>query len=164
MTAVYGRIVLAAAGSALLLLGALGFQYLGGFDPCPMCIWQRWPHVVAVAAGVFGATVLRGRGRSVAIAGAAAMLVSTGLGGFHAGVEQGWWEGPTTCSAGDVSQLSADELMTQILGAPLVRCDEIVWDFLGVTMAGWNAILSLGLAAIWIGAAIRWRVPSGRGV
>ncbi|MDT8344028.1 MAG: disulfide bond formation protein B [Thermohalobaculum sp.] len=158
MTA-YGRILLAGAGSAALLLGALGFQFLGGLAPCPMCIWQRWPHVAAVVLAVLAVTVLWRQRRWLAALGAAAMLVSTGLGIFHAGVEWQWWQGPVTCTAGDITRLSADELMTQILGAPLVRCDEIVWELFGITMAGWNALFSLGLAALWAASVVWWRMP-----
>jgi disulfide bond formation protein DsbB len=163
MMTAYGRILLAGAGSAALLIGALGFQYLGGLAPCPMCIWQRWPHLIAVIVAALAVTVLWRQRRLLAALGGVAMAVSTGLGVFHAGVEREWWEGPTSCSAGDISRLSADELMEQIMGAPLVRCDEIVWEFLGLTMAGWNALISLGLLALWVASVVWWRVPSGRG-
>jgi disulfide bond formation protein DsbB len=139
----------AAAGSAVVLAAALAFQYLGGLAPCPMCIWQRWPHVAAVALGL---AALALGWRAAAALGAVAMLVGAGLGLFHAGVEQGWWEGPSTCAAGPVGGLSTEELLAQILNAPLVRCDEIAWSFAGVSMAGWNAILSLALAALFAGA------------
>ena len=145
---------LAGAGSAALLGGALAFQFIGGLAPCPMCIWQRWPHVIAVLlAGA--ALVLPGQIRWLALLAALVMLVSAGLGAFHAGVEQGWWQGPTTCVGGPVGGLSTDELLDQIMTAPLVRCDEIVWDLGGITMAGWNALASLGLAALWLAAAGR---------
>ena len=87
--------LLAAAGSAGLLLGALAFQYLGGLAPCVLCIWQRWPHVVAlVFAGLY---LWRGHGALAALAGLAA-LTSAGIGMFHVGVEQGWWDGLAQCS------------------------------------------------------------------
>ncbi|HUF54986.1 MAG TPA: disulfide bond formation protein B [Thermohalobaculum sp.] len=143
---------LAGLGSAALLLGALAFQFIGGLAPCPMCIWQRWPHVIAVGLAVVVATLPR-QARRVAALGVIVMLVAAGLGLFHAGVEQGWWEGPSTCVGGPVEGLSTDELLDQIMTAPLVRCDEIVWDLFGITMAGWNAILSLVLAALWASAA-----------
>ena len=156
---IYGRILLAAAGSALVLLGALGFQYLGGLVPCPMCIWQRWPHLVAVVLGGLAVTVLWRQRRVLAIVGTVAMAASVLLGIFHAGVEQAWWEGPSTCSAGSINGVSADELLSQIMTAPLVRCDEIVWTFLGLSMAAWNAILSLGLAVLWGASVFWWRMP-----
>ncbi len=143
---------LAGLGSAALLGGALAFQFVGGLAPCPMCLWQRWPHAVAVVLAVLAVALPR-IGPKIAVFGALVMLVSAGLGMFHAGVEQGWWEGPSTCVGGSSEGLSTDELLDQIMNAPLVRCDDIVWDFLGITMAGWNAILSLVLAAFWIAAA-----------
>ena len=145
-------IILAAAGSAGLLLGAWAFQHLGGLAPCKMCIWQRYPHGAAVGIGalalILGAPVL-------AWAGALAAAATAGVGVFHAGVEQGWWQGPSTCSSGPVSGISADDLLNQIMAAPLVRCDEIAWSLMGLSMAGWNAVLSLVLVALWVAAATR---------
>ncbi|MEO1490879.1 MAG: disulfide bond formation protein B [Pseudomonadota bacterium] len=151
---VYGRILLAGLGSIALLLGALGFQYLGALAPCPMCIWQRWPHLAAALVAVLAMTVFWRARRPLSVLGGAVMAVSAGLGVFHAGVEQLWWEGPGSCSGADPTALSTEDLMAQIMNAPLVRCDEIVWDFLDITMAGWNAIISAGLAVLWIFAAI----------
>ncbi len=146
-------ILLAAGGSAALMLAALGFQYLGDLAPCTMCIWQRYPHVAAIGIGavafLIGGAVLPGLGFLAALSTAV-------IGGYHAGVEQGWWDGPGTCTSGPVGSLSTDELFNQIMSAPLVRCDEIAWEFLNVSMAGWNMIVSLGLAALWL-MAIRAR-------
>ncbi|MEM6678308.1 MAG: disulfide bond formation protein B [Pseudomonadota bacterium] len=162
MMTVYGRMLLAATGSALVLIAALAFQYLGGLAPCPLCIWQRWPHVAAVAVGILGITVLWRQRRWLALSGAGAMGVSAVLGVFHAGVEYGFWEGPSTCVAGDPGALSTDDLMAQIMEAPLVRCDEVVWSFLDLSMASWNALLSAGLAALWAASVVWWRMPFGR--
>ncbi|MDW3221649.1 MAG: disulfide bond formation protein B [Paracoccaceae bacterium] len=144
-------ITFAALGSAGLLAGAFMFQMLG-YAPCQMCIWQRYPHVVAVALGL---VALRLRSTAVVVLGAMAAFASGATGVFHAGVEQGWWQGPTTCSSGPVSDLSAEALLDQILAAPLVRCDDIAWEFIGISMAGWNAILSFALVAVWIMALKR---------
>ncbi|MEM9141166.1 MAG: disulfide bond formation protein B [Pseudomonadota bacterium] len=146
---VYGRILLAVLGSAALLLGALGFQYLGELAPCPMCIWQRWPHVAAVVLGIAAMTVLWRVRRGVAAVGAVVMVASAGLGLFHAGVEQRWWQGPASCSGADPGALSTEALLDALMEAPMVRCDEIVWDLFGLTMAGWNALISVGLALLW---------------
>ncbi len=151
---VYGRILLAGLGSIALLLGALGFQYLGKLAPCPMCIWQRWPHLVAAVIALLAMTMLWQARRPLSALGGIAMAVSAGLGIYHAGVEQLWWEGPGSCSGADPSTLSTEDLMAQIMNAPLVRCDEIVWEFLDITMAGWNAIISVGLSLLWIFAAL----------
>jgi len=77
------------------------------------------------------------------------------VGVYHVGVEQGWWEGPTSCTSSGVSNMSSEDLLNQILAAPLVRCDDIAWQMAGISMAGWNAILSLLLAALWVVAARR---------
>lgn len=146
------RYILAAAiGSLALLLGAWGFQALG-YAPCKMCVWQRWPHAAAVAIGIVAIIV---PARVWPILGGLAALTTAGIGAYHTGVERGWWQGPTTCTSGDVSDLSTDELLNQILTAPLVRCDEVAWSLLGLSMASWNMILSLGLVALWIMAARR---------
>jgi disulfide bond formation protein DsbB len=119
-----------------------------------MCIWQRWPHLVAALVALLAMTVLWRVRRPLAALGGIAMAVSAGLGIFHAGVEQKWWDGPGSCTGADPTTLSTEDLMAQIMAAPLVRCDEIVWEFLGLTMAGWNAIVSVGLALLWIFAAL----------
>ena len=85
---VYGRILLAGLGSALLLIGAFGFQYIGELAPCPMCLWQRWPHAVSVVIAAAAMTVLWRQRRPLAGLGAATMAMSAGLGAYHAGVEQ----------------------------------------------------------------------------
>ncbi len=143
-------ISIAAIGSAALLLGALGFQYIGEIPPCKMCYWQRYPH--AAAAGI-GLVALFVSGASLPYLGALAALVTAGIGAFHVGVEHGWWDGPSTCTSGPIANLSPEQLMEQIMTAPLVRCDEIAWAFGGISMAGWNAILSFGLAVVWFSAA-----------
>lgn len=145
-------IALATAGSVALLLGAWGFQYIGGLAPCKMCIWQRFPHGAAIAVGVL-AFAFPGI-RPLPLLGALAAATTAGIGAYHAGVEQGWWEGPSTCTSGDIGGLSAEELLDQIMSAPLVRCDDIPWEMFGISMAGWNAILSAGLVLIWLAA---WR-------
>ncbi len=145
-----GYAALAGAGSAALLAGALGFQYLGGLAPCQLCLEQRWPHVAAVLIALAALAAPR---RWLLVAGALAALATAGLGVFHAGVEQGWWQGPTTCTSGPIAGLSTDDLMAQIMDAPLVRCTEIAWSLGGVSMAGWNAILSAGLVAVWLAGA-----------
>ncbi|AVO36269.1 disulfide bond formation protein B [Pukyongiella litopenaei] len=143
-------ILAAAGGSFALLAGAFAFQYLGGLPPCPLCLWQRWPHAAAI---LIGGLALFLPGRVLPLLGAGAALCTAAIGAYHSGVERGWWEGPTTCTSGGVSGLSPEQLMEQIMAAPLVRCDEVPWEFLGLSMASWNAIASLGFALLWIAAA-----------
>lgn len=144
----YGRILLAGFGSALILAGALLFQYVGGLAPCPMCLWQRWPHLAAVLIAIIAVTIGWRFRRVLAGFGGAAALATSVIGAFHAGVEQKWWEGPSTCTAPDRSELSAAELLTALQTTSVVRCDEIVWQW-GLSMAGWNALISLSLAGLW---------------
>ena len=143
-------ILLAAAGSAALLLGAFGFQYLGGLAPCKLCLWQRWPHAAAVALGAVGLALPMA---AVALLGAVAAAATAAIGVYHTGVERAWWQGPDTCTSGDISGLTPEQLMEQILAAPLVRCDEVPWEMLGLSMASWNAIASFALMAVWLLAA-----------
>ncbi|MFD1914432.1 disulfide bond formation protein B [Halodurantibacterium flavum] len=151
-------VAIATLGSAALLGGALLFQYVGGLAPCPMCLWQRWPHLAAILIGLVALAL---PARIWAALGAAAAATTAGLGVYHAGVEQGWWQGPTTCTAAPIGGLSSQELLDQILNAPLVRCDEIAWQFLGLSMPAWNAILSLGLVMIWGAAFVALGKRSG---
>lgn len=144
-------VLLAAGGSAALLLGAFFFQMIG-YPPCKLCIWQRWPHGAAIA---IGALALWTGLRWLPWAGALAAAATGAVGIFHAGVEQGWWSGPTTCTSGGALSGSTEDLLGQIMAAPLVRCDEIAWSFAGLSMASWNAILSFGLVLIWVAAARR---------
>jgi len=141
---------LAAGGSAFLLLAAFGFQHLGGLPPCQLCLWQRWPHAAAVVIGILALLL---PGRALPLAGLVAALVTAGIGIYHTGVERGIWDGPSSCSSGGVTGLDSDELFDQIMSAPLVRCDEVLWQMFGLSMASWNALAALGLAALWLMAA-----------
>jgi len=139
--------VLAAAGSLALMLGALAFQYIGGLAPCEMCIWQRWPHTIAIALGVL---MFFFSSRLIALFGSLLVLFGAGLGVFHAGVEQHWWQGPTACTGSGLSL--TDNLLDMNASVHIVMCDQIAWQMFGISMAGWNAILSLGLACLWFRA------------
>jgi disulfide bond formation protein DsbB len=139
-------VALASLGSLTLLCGAFLFEYIGGLAPCKMCIWQRWPHVIAVCAGVIA---LLSAARLFVLVGGLSALATALVGFYHAGVEQGWFEGPGTCTSGPIDGISAEDLLNAILEAPVVRCDEIAWSMMGLSMAGWNGVLSLGLAVLW---------------
>ncbi len=152
MTLNWKQLVLVATlGSVALLGGAFVFQALG-YAPCKMCYWQRYPHAVAILIGVVALALGR---RWLAWLGALAALATSGIGVFHSGVERDLWEGPSSCTGGSTAGLSTDDLMDQIMSAPLVRCDEIPWEMFGVTMANLNALISLALAVIWVIAARR---------
>ena len=140
-------IILAAGGSLVLLLGAFAFQYLGGMAPCELCIWQRWPHGVAIVAGLLA---LMMRGKFWPLVGMLGASATGAIGVYHTGVEQHWWQGPTSCTSSGTAGMSAEDLLEQIMAAPLVRCDEIPWEMFGLSMASWNAIISFGLAAVWL--------------
>jgi disulfide bond formation protein DsbB len=142
-------VLIATFGSIALLGGAFAFQHIGGMPPCAMCLWQRWPHAAAITIGIIGLATGR---RELAILGMLAALTTAGIGVYHAGVEQMWWEGPTTCTSGSITGISTEDLLAQIMEAPVVRCDEIAWSMFGISMAAWNAILSFILAGIWFKA------------
>ena len=138
-----------------LLAGALIAQYGYGLPPCEMCWWQRYAHIAALILG--GAAWARGRDALVRLA-AVAILVSAAIGAFHAGVEYGWWEGFTRCSASGLG----DDPLASIMNAPLVRCDVAPWSVAGVSLAGWNFLISAAA-----GAAVLWllsRAPARRAV
>lgn len=144
---------LALLGSSALLGGALAFQYLGGLAPCEMCYWQRWPHLAAILLGLAALAFARTAGRRVLVMLAGmAILVSAGIALFHAGVELHWWQGPTTCSAAPTSSASTQDIIAEVLAAPIVRCDAVPWELFGLSLAGWNALLSalIGGAVLWL--------------
>ena len=141
-----------------LLGGALGSQYLGGLYPCEMCYWQRWQHGAAIvlAALAFTAPAASARSRLLILLAALAISVSGAIGLYHAGVELGIFEGFTTCTS-TARAATTKDLLEQLMKVPLVRCDQVQWAFLGISMAGWNAILSLGGATL-----IAWLALTGR--
>jgi disulfide bond formation protein DsbB len=131
------------AVSGSLLLGALAFQFIGGLAPCEMCHWQRWAHLgVLAVAGLGWAT----GSRALAWLAVLAMAGAAALGLFHAGVELKWWPGITACTAPVAPGMSTEAMLDSLLNAPLVRCDEIPWSLFGLSMAGWNALVSVGAA------------------
>ncbi|MCR9254548.1 MAG: disulfide bond formation protein B [Alphaproteobacteria bacterium] len=139
---------MAAALSGAVLLGAIAFEHWGGLPPCPLCLWQRWPHLAVVAIGVIGAL---GGGRlampclALCMAG---LMTTAGLGVFHSGVEMGWWEGLSACAGTTGPAASVEALKAQLLGAPMVRCDEVPWSFLSLSLADYNWIVSGAAAAV----------------
>ncbi|WP_428968878.1 disulfide bond formation protein B [Sphingomonas sp. Xoc002] len=141
--------IIAFALPATLLAGAWGSQLIGGLYPCEMCHWQRWPHYAALVPAFLAFFVpqrsIRG---SLVVLAALLIAVSGGIGVAHAGVEYGWWQGFTACtSTVSFTGGSAADRLNAILKAPVIRCDVAQWTLGGISLAGFNAIFSLGGAA-----------------
>jgi disulfide bond formation protein DsbB len=153
----YGtRLGLAAAlGSLFMLGGAYYFQYGMGLAPCDMCLWQRYPHMLAILFGLLTLPLLVEPKVALvfALIAVMALFATSGIGVYHAGVEQHWWQGPQSCTGRVPAGLSAEELKQYLMGARMVRCDEIPWKMWNISMAGWNAILS-GLLAIGLSLSV----------
>ncbi len=140
----------------LLLGGAYVSQYVGGLHPCEMCWWQRYPHMAAIGLALI-AFLARGRpGVSAAFTALAAIAIgiSGGIGIFHAGVEYGWWQGLTACSTSPAGGSSAD-ILDQIMATPITRCDVAPWSLFGISLAGYNGLLSLASALAILGLLSR---------
>ena len=150
--------LLAALGSGALLGGAYYFQYVVGLPPCEMCYWQRWPHGAAIilAALAFTSSADSPRARNLTLLAALAIIVSGIIGVFHVGVEYHWWTGPQACSGNIPRGLSPEQLKKALFGAKMVRCDETAWAMWGISMAGWNAILSGALAFVLASGVASW--------
>ncbi|MBO9576908.1 MAG: disulfide bond formation protein B [Sphingobium sp.] len=140
---------------AALLAGAYGSQYLGGLIPCEMCWWQRYPHFAAVGAALAGLLLRKNPPASATFTALAALAIATSglIGVYHAGVEYKWWEGFTTCTT--LKPVGGD-MLEAIMNAPLIRCDQAQWTLMGVSLAGFNAIISLGGAALVFVLLRRW--------
>ncbi|HZP99257.1 MAG TPA: disulfide bond formation protein B [Reyranella sp.] len=144
--------LLALIGSGALLGGAYYFQYVEGLAPCDLCLLQRYPHMAAIAVGLCAlASFAWPRLAYVfALTAIVALFLTAGIGVYHVGVEQHWWQGPQECSGRIPAGLSAAELKKYLFTARMVRCDEIAWKFWDISMAGWNAILSAALAVFMV--------------
>ena len=134
--------LVALATPLALLGGAYVAKYGYGLAPCEMCWWQRYPHFAALAFA--GLAWLRPPGTTLVALAAMGLAISGVIGGFHAGVEYGWWEGLTACSTDILG--SGDNPLDAIMNAPLVRCDVAPWSLLGISLAGWNFLLSCAAA------------------
>ena len=157
---------IAAIGLATMA-GFFFFQYGLGYRPCPLCLDQRIAYYVAVplaAMILLGLSV--GASRKVLTLALAAigvaMLYNAGLGVYHSGIEWHWWPGPQDCSGALPSFSSGGNLLEQINKERVVRCDEAAWRLFGLSLAGYNVLVSLALAviALW-GARATWRAAQG---
>ena len=149
---------LALAVPALLLGGAYISQYGFGLYPCEMCWWQRWPHFAAVGLALLSFFAPPKR-LWIALA-AVAILISGVIGGFHAGVEYGWWEGLTACST-SAGGGSAADMLNSIMAAPITRCDVAPWSLFGVSLAGSKGVISTGAAIVILALLARKSASKG---
>lgn len=155
-------VAIAAVGAATIL-GAWIFQYGLGLKPCPLCLEQRYAYYFAIPLAVMvllGDQV--GASRKVLLAALVAIALgmawNAGLGVYHAGVEWKWWAGPQECSGALEDLGSAGGLLNKLQSISVVRCDDAAWRFLGLSLAGYNALISLALAAVAAWAAmLEWR-------
>jgi len=160
--------------SIAALAGVFVFQFGFGLIPCELCLWQRLPHALAILVAGVGLGQTRAAGRmlypdkampwrmltGLAIVLALLHLAGAGTAAFHVGVEQHWWAGTEACTGAAPAGLSVDELTARLLNTPPARCDQIAWSLFGISLAGFNLILSvfLSTAAAW--AATRFRVAA----
>jgi len=140
----YGGLALILA--IAVILTALGFQYLGGYAPCPLCLMQRWAYYASIPL-LFVAMALVAENARLSgflfFLVALAFLANAGLGVYHSGVEWKFWPGPDTCGTAQALPTSAADLLSGMANQTVVRCDEAAWRLFGLSMAGWNVIASM---------------------
>ena len=146
--------LLIALASLVVVGSAISSEVFGGLAPCVLCLYQRIPYAITIALGLIGFAAPRLFIASMLLA-ALAFLVGGGIGGFHVGVEQGWWEGTESCVGSQDKAASIDELRAQIMATPVIRCNDIQWSLFGISMAGYNVLVSLALAAYALLAAAK---------
>jgi disulfide bond formation protein DsbB len=143
-------------GSGALLAGAYAFQFIGGLHPCVLCLYQRVPHaavLVLTLLAILAASRPPIAVWSTALAGLA-LLIGAGIAGFHVGVEQHWWRGTPECGGGASADTVA-ALRAQLLAQPVVRCDAVAWSMFGISMAGYNMLISAAMAVFALTSARR---------
>lgn len=144
--------MLVCAGALGVILGALAFEHIGGYRPCPLCLKQRLAYYAGVplagAALVFALYQKRDAAVLALTLVAAGFAVNMVLGIHHAGVEWHWWQGPADCAGGADIGASVGNLLETLKTEKVVRCDEPEWRFLGISFAGYNALISAGLAIV----------------
>lgn len=144
---------LAAAG----ILTALGFQYIGGYAPCPLCLMQRYAYYAGIPMLFLAMALVAERPKTsgyIFLAVALAFLFNAALGGYHSGVEWKFWPGPDTCGTVQALPTQAGNLLEAMETQKVVRCDEAAWRFLGLSFAGWNAVLSVLISFVALKAAM----------
>lgn len=149
-----------AAIGAATVAAAWGFQIWGGYLPCPLCLAQRNPYYIAVPLAAVLAFAAPRLERSVlprlGLAALGAIFVwGSYLAAYHSGAEWGWWPGPAGCAVDAGAVTDAGALLGQLRDFQPVRCDEAPWRFLGLSFAGWNFVISAGLAGLAFAGALR---------
>ncbi len=143
------------AACIAMLAGAYAFQYIGGLLPCELCYWQRYAYFAAIPLSGFSAWMAMSRGvrgaRVPLVLTGLALLAGMGVAGYHAGVEYGWWAGPATCSG----NVPTGDIFHQDIGPGLIRCNETPWSLFGVSMAGYNFLISGVLALLAFRLALK---------
>ncbi|WP_425515498.1 disulfide bond formation protein B [Microvirga antarctica] len=138
-----------ALAAAATIGGALVFQYGYGYQPCKLCLEQRYPYYFGIPLALLGVVLPQHGGRAILWLLALLFLASAALGTYHAGVEWGWWLGPSDCGGGGgAAGGSVGDLLNQLNKIRVVSCTEAAWRFLGLSLAGWNVLISLALAAL----------------
>lgn len=149
----------AVAASMLALAGAFISQYGFGLFPCQMCYWQRIPYAVVILLGMLALFAARrdpGVSALMLWLCALAFVVGAGLGLYHAGVEWQWWAGPGACAGVSLAELTLEQIQERLFSAPAVSCSEAAFRFLGLSMAGWNALYS---GALFVAMVYGLRLP-----
>ncbi len=136
--------VIALGVPVALLGGAYVSQYVFGLYPCEMCWWQRYALFAALPFALLAS--IRPGTKLLAALALTGILIGGLIGGYHAGVEYGWWQGLTACTT--VAAAGAGNALDAILDAPVIRCDVAPWDLFGISLAGWNFLISVPLALI----------------
>ncbi len=138
-----------ALAAAATVGGALVFEHAFGYVPCKLCLIQRNPYYIAIPIGLAAAVLPPRWGRIGLWLLALLFVVSAGLGAYHAGVEWGFWAGPSDCGGGSGAGAgNVGDFLNQLQNTRVVSCTEAAWRFLGLSLAGWNVLISLGLAGI----------------
>ncbi len=149
-------------GSALAVGTALGFEHIGGYRPCPLCLLQRKAYYFTLVAAPLAIWAFfrnkRGVGLVLLALIGVGFVINAGLGAYHSGVEWHWWPGPDTCAGGAGVNLSGGNLLESLKETRVVRCDQAPWRFLGLSFAGYNFLISLGFAALaFLGVSLSLR-------
>lgn len=149
-TAAHRSLLLLGLASLAALIVALALQFLGGLEPCPLCIEQRYPYLAVIAAAALGLWL--GRPKAFLALAALILLLELGLAGYHVGIEQGWLALPASCAALEPAT-SIEQLRQQLATAP-ARCDQVAFTLLGLSLSAWNGIYALALLAVALSGLI----------